>query len=265
MNASRGAGDAGQPLLSLSGISKCFNGIESLQAVDLELYPGEILGLVGDNGAGKSTLIKILSGVYKPDKGQLVVRGREVDFADYTVHKARLAGIETVFQDGSFGEKQPLWRNVFIGRSLVNRLGFINVKKQKRITLEILKKHVGLGGPGLSCNAKVSTLSGGERQGLAIGRAMYFNSDIVVLDEPTTALSINEVEKVLDFIRSIAGSSRGCIFISHNMNHIARLASRVVVLDKGKTVDNFAIGDLSVTDVNRRVLSGIAVAEEIMT
>ncbi len=264
MNAGRCTVGTGQPLLSLSGISKSFNGVESLQAVNLDLYPGEIVGLVGDNGAGKSTLIKILAGVHKPDNGQLLIRGEKVDFPRYSVRDARMAGIETVFQDGSFGEKQPLWRNVFIGRPLTNRLGFIKVKEQKKITLKILKEHVGLQGTGLSCDAKVGLLSGGEQQGLAIGRAMYFDSDIVVLDEPTTALSINEVEKVLTFIRSISGSSKGCIFISHNMNHIARLASRVVVLDKGRTVDSFSTTGLSVTDINSRVLAGIDMAEDAL-
>ena len=257
MNAGVTLQDSGEALLRLSGVSKSFNSVASLRSVDLDLYPGEILGLVGDNGAGKSTLIKILAGVYRADGGRFFVRGREVDLAKYSVTSARSAGIETVFQEGSFGEEQPLWRNVFLGRSLINRFGFIKVKEQKKITLEILQNHVGLQGTGLSSTAKVGNLSGGEQQGLAIGRAMYFDSDILILDEPTTALSLKEVEKVLTFIRTIKNSAKGCIFISHNMNHIARLASRVVVLDKGNSVDNFSTKGLSVEEINTRVLAGI--------
>ena len=262
MNAGHRAGDPVQPLLSLRGISKHFNGVASLQSVDLDLYPGEILGLVGDNGAGKSTLIKILAGAHKPDAGHITIREQDVDFRRYSVQAARLAGIETVYQDGAFGWKQPLWRNVFMGRSLKNRFGFINVKAQKKITLDILQKHIGLRGKGVNCDAELRNLSGGERQGLAIGRAMHFDADIIVLDEPTTALSLHEVDKVLSFVRSLGGTSKGCIYISHNMNHIASLASRVVVLDKGRIVDNFATEGESVANISSRMLNGIGSADE---
>ncbi|MFV0439567.1 MAG: ATP-binding cassette domain-containing protein [Desulfopila sp.] len=249
-----------QPLLRLTGISKHFASVRSLHLVDLDLYPGEILGLVGDNGAGKSTLIHILAGTCKPDSGQLYVRGRQIDFSTYSVQCARLAGIETVFQNGSFGARQPLWRNIFIGRPLTNRLGFIKVQQQREITLNILKSNLGLRRAGLHCDAEARNLSGGERQGLAIGRAMHFNAEIIVLDEPTTALSVNEVAKVLHFVRAIAGSAKGCIFISHNMNHVASLVDRIVVLDKGKRVDAFPTRGFSVADINARVLAGIGKA-----
>ena len=255
-------GDPAQPLLSLRGISKYFNGVASLRSVDLDLYPGEILGLVGDNGAGKSTLIKILAGAHTADAGRIIIRGEDVDLRRYSVRAARLAGIETVYQDGAFGWKQPLWRNIFIGRSLKNRFGFINVKEQKRITLDILHNHIGLRGAGVSCDAELRNLSGGERQGLAIGRAMHFDADIIVLDEPTTALSLNEVNRVLSFVRSLGGTSKGCIFISHNMNHVASLVSRIVVLDKGRIVDSFVTGGGSVPDISRRILDGIGSADE---
>ena len=264
MNLFRTTGDSAKPLLSLRGISKHFNGVASLQSVDLDLYPGEILGLVGDNGAGKSTLIKILAGAHKPDAGRIIIRGKDVDLRRYTVHAARLAGIETVYQDGSFGWKQPLWRNVFLGRALKNRFGFINVKEQKRVTLDILCNHIGLRGAGVNCDAKLRNLSGGERQGLAIGRAMHFDADIIVLDEPTTALSLHEVDTVLSFVHSIGGSSKGCIYISHNMNHVASLVSRVVVLDKGRIVDNFITNGGSVSDISGRILDGIGSADEVV-
>ncbi|MDX9819349.1 MAG: ATP-binding cassette domain-containing protein [Desulfococcus multivorans] len=224
------------PVLCLHGICKSFDGVTALQSVSLDLRPGEVLGLVGDNGAGKSTLIKILSGVHKPDAGQMTVGGRPIDFRTYDVGHARRLGIETVHQERSLCEKQPLWRNVFLGRPMTDRLGFIQVEAQKRATLEILNTHVGLQSAGISPDARVRTLSGGERQGLVIGRAMHFDARIIVLDEPTTALSLNEVEKVLGFVGRIAHGGKTCIFISHNMSHIHQVAHRVLVMERGKIV-----------------------------
>lgn len=233
------------PVLSLKKISKSFNGIDALKSVCLELYPGEVLGLVGDNGAGKSTLIKIISGVYGPDEGQLFISGNEIDFKNYFVRKARQLGIETVYQERSLGEKQAIWRNIFVGRSITNRLGFIKVREQKKATIDILKDHVGLNGVGISADARVLNLSGGERQGLAIGRAMYFNSKIIVLDEPTTALSLNEVSKVLSFVNQIAGQNKSCIYISHNMHHVYHVAHRIAIMDRGTIVGSYFKKDLS--------------------
>jgi simple sugar transport system ATP-binding protein len=223
-------------VLSLREISKSFDGIDALKSVSLDLYPGEILGLVGDNGAGKSTLIKILSGVYPPDAGQLIIDGRNVDLKRYSVRKARKLGIETVYQKRSLGEKQSLWRNIFVGRPITNRFGFIKLQKQKQDTLEILKNHVGLQGAGINADACVRNLSGGERQGLAIGRAMYFDSKIIVLDEPTTALSLNEADKVMKFVSQFVSRNKSCIYISHNMNHVHCVAHRIVIMDRGKIV-----------------------------
>lgn len=264
MNVRLDTGGSAKPLLTLRGISKSFNGVDSLKSVDLDLYPGEILGLVGDNGAGKSTLIKTIAGAHKPDAGEILIHGKQVDFSCYNVHRARLAGIETVYQEGSFGWKQPLWRNVFMGRSLTNRFGFIKVKEQKRITLDIMKKHIGLRGSGVSSDAELINLSGGERQGLAIGRAMHFGADIIVLDEPTTALSLKEVDKVLSFVQSISNTSKGCIYISHNMNHVAQLVDRIVVLDRGRVVDNFRTSGASVSTISKRILEGIGSADECL-
>ena len=136
------------PCLSLREISKSFDGVTVLKSVNLDLFPGEILGLVGDNGAGKSTLIKLLAGVHAPDSGRLLINGNEIDLATYNVRSARRLGIETVFQDRSLGEKQPLWRNTFLGRPIANRFGFINVEEQKRVMLHLLQNHIGPAGRG---------------------------------------------------------------------------------------------------------------------
>ena len=241
-------------LLSLRGISKAFNGVAALKSIDLDLFPGEIIGLVGDNGAGKSTLIKILSGVHAPDAGRLLVGGRQVDFKTYDVRQARRLGIETVFQDHALGEKQPLWRNIFVGRSLTNRLGFLRVREQKRATLEILRRRVGLPGAGIDVDGRVRTLSGGERQGLAIGRAMYFDAAIIILDEPTTALSLKEVDRVLAFVDRAVRHGKACIYISHNMQHVHRLAHRVVVLDRGTVAGEYPQKELSLEQLGARLM-----------
>lgn len=243
------------PLLSLQGISKTFEGVRALEDVSLNLFPGEILGLVGDNGAGKSTLIKILAGVNPPDRGTVFIDGKAVDFRRYGVKEARRLGIETVFQDRSVGEKQPLWRNVFVGRPLVNRWGFIRTREEKRATLEILRRHVGLRGAGIDAGSRVRTLSGGERQGLAIGRAMHFDARVLILDEPTTALSLKEVEKVLDFVSRFVGKDKACIYISHNMGHVHRIAHRMAFMDRGRVKEVRHRGELTIESLGAALLA----------
>ncbi|MCF4151280.1 ATP-binding cassette domain-containing protein [Dethiosulfovibrio sp. F2B] len=236
-------------LVQMRGVTKSFGSVEALKDVDFSLEKGEIVALLGDNGAGKSTLIKILSGVYRPDMGSMAVSGQDVDFSLYDVRMARSLGIETVYQERSLGEKQPLWRNVFIGRHITDRLGFIDVAREKRETLNLLSTVLGLKGVGLSPDARVGTLSGGERQGLAIARAMYFGAEIIALDEPTTALALSEVEKVLSFIRSIRDEGRSCIVISHDLGHITSVADRFVLMDRGRVVASYNNGEISTEEL----------------
>ncbi len=246
---------AQQPLLQLQNISKSFRGVHALSDISLTVYPGEIVGLVGDNGAGKSTLIKILSGLHSPDTGRIFLRGQEIDFRTFTVSRARSMGIETVYQERSLGEKQPLWRNIFVGRHRRNCLGFIRVSEEKQAAMDILRNHVGLRGSGITADSPAHVLSGGERQGLAIGRAMYFHSDIIILDEPTTALSLREVDRVLDFVCDIPAENRACIFISHNMNHVHRVADRIILMDRGHIRGEFRKQDLNLAELAARVAS----------
>lgn len=222
------------PLLKLRSVSKSFGHIQALHELDLSLHNKEIVALLGDNGAGKSTLIKIISGLIKPDCGHMSINGQDINFKSYSVSAARRLGIETVYQEKSLGEKQPLWRNIFIGRHITDRFGLIDIKKEKKETLRILNDFVGLKGKSLQPETMVGNLSGGERQGLAIGRAMYFDSDIVILDEPTTALSLREVDKVLNFARKIKKMGKSCIYITHNINHAYSIADRFVIMDRGK-------------------------------
>ncbi len=153
-------------------------------------------------------------------------------FSSYSVRQAQELRIETVHQTSSLGEKQPLWRNFFVGRPITNRFGFIKVREQKRVSEEIMRGTIGFRGAGIDVDTPVSRLSGGERQGVAIGRAMHFDSDLIVLDEPTVALALSEVQKVLNFIRSIKENGHSCIFIEHNIVHIHEVCDRLVVLDR---------------------------------
>jgi len=224
------------PIVRLDGVSKSYGPVESLRDVSLDIGSNEIVGLIGDNGAGKSTLIKVLTGVEAPTEGDVFIRGRKIDFSSYSVRKARELRIETVHQTSSLGEKQPLWRNFFVGRPITNRFGFIRVAEQKRISEEIMRNTIGFRGAGIDVNTPVSRLSGGERQGVAIGRAMHFDSDLIVLDEPTVALALSEVRKVLNFIRSIREAGHSCVFIEHNIVYVHEVCDRLVVLDRGRLV-----------------------------
>jgi len=222
------------PIVRLENVGKKYGNVVSLKNVSLEIGSNEIVGLIGDNGAGKSTLIKVLTGVENPTSGTLYVKGNKIDAASYSVKEAHKLRIETVYQDSSLGEKQPLWRNFFVGRPITNRFGFIDVKAEKKVAEHIMRSTIGFRGVGIDVDTPVSRLSGGERQGVAIGRAMHFDSDLIVLDEPTVALAIKEVNKVLDFIRSIKAGGRSCIYIEHNIHHVHEVCDRLIVLDRGE-------------------------------
>jgi simple sugar transport system ATP-binding protein len=231
-------------------LNKYFGHICALKEIDFEVGVNEVVGLIGDNGAGKSTLIKIITGVFPPTNGELFIKGKKIAYHHYGVKQAQGMGIATVYQDKSLAEKQELWRNFFIGRQITNALGFINVKKEKEIAKEILINMIGFRGAGITVDSKVSTLSGGERQGIAIGRAMYFDSDLIILDEPTVALSLKEIRKVINFVDKIKVNGKASIYISHNLANIYSVADRFVVLDRGKVVGNIQKKDISLKDLN---------------
>lgn len=235
--------------LRAEGIEMWFGNVGALTGVDLSVGRNEIVGLVGDNGAGKSTLIKIITGVLRPSAGKLYIRDREVDFRDYSVLRAHQYGVETVHQERSLCEKQPLWRNFFVGRQITNRLGFINVRKQKELAQEILLKSIGFRGAGITVDTIVEDLSGGERQGIAIGRAMHFNADLILLDEPTAALGVKEVGKVLEFVQDIKTSGRACLYIEHNLAHVHAVADRIVIIDRGTIVNEVQRGEMTVAEL----------------
>lgn len=236
-------------IVRAESLSVSFGKVRALADIDLAIGRNEIVGLIGDNGAGKSTLIKTLTGVIPPSAGRLFIRDQPVDWNSFSVRQAHDLRFETVYQEKSLGEKQPLWRNFFVGRQITNRFGFIKVREQRRIANEILQRQLGFRGVGIDADSTVSKLSGGERQGIAIGRAMHFDADLIILDEPTTALAIKEVQKVLDFVRRIKASGRAAIYIEHNLAHVHALADRLVVLDRGRIVANIRPADMSLEDL----------------
>jgi simple sugar transport system ATP-binding protein len=241
-------------IVRLEGVQMAFGAVQALRDIDLAIGRNEIVGLIGDNGAGKSTLIKVMTGVLRPSAGTIYVRGRKLDLEDYSVRMAHELAIETVYQDKSLGEQQPLWRNFFVGRQITNRWGFIDIKREKAIANQILMHAIGFRGVGISPESTVRELSGGERQGIAIGRAMHFNADLIVLDEPTAALAVKEVRKVLDFVGRIKASGRACVYIEHNLANVHAVADRLVIVDRGRIVAQLAPRELTVAELTEYLI-----------
>jgi simple sugar transport system ATP-binding protein len=235
-------------IVELREVSKTFGAVTALERASIEILPAEIVGLVGDNGAGKSTLIKIISGVTSIDSGLLMIDGRHV--TGWDVRQARAAGIETVYQDKALVLNQSISVNIFMGRELKNRFGLINIGRQRAET-DRLMRWLGFTSRVFSPESLVGTLSGGEREGVAIARAIYFKARLLILDEPTTALSLAEAEKVFGFVRAAKADGTAVLFISHNMYHAYDLADRLVVLDRGRVVEEV---DKDLTSVGQLVI-----------
>jgi len=237
----------GAKRLELRHISKSFGGVRVLQDVSLELGTGEVVGLLGDNGAGKSTLIKIITGVHQPDEGEILFRGQRVE--GLTVQRARQLGIETVFQERALADQLPLWRNIFIGRPVSGPLGFLKVGDMRRMTSELMGESMGFTSAVLTPNTVVKGLSGGERQGLAIVRALHFQAEIIILDEPTMGLSLKETEKLVRFVEGIRAAGKSAIFIDHNIFHVYSVSDRIVVLDRGRVAGQFPTSRYSLDEL----------------
>ena len=218
-------------LIELRNITKSFGRVYALGGVNLSVDKGEVVGLIGDNGAGKSTLIKILAGVVKPTSGEILVRGEPV--SSWNAARSREAGIETVFQDRALAVQQSIVRNIFMGCELKGPFGWLYVARETREAKRLMRE-IGFTSKMFTPRSIVGQLSGGERQGVAIARAIHRQADLIVLDEPTTALSITETSKVFHFVRQAKASGRSILFIGHNIHHVYDIADRFVVLDRGK-------------------------------
>lgn len=250
------------PLLEARGIVKRFGHVEALIGANFEVRPGEVAALVGDNGAGKSTLVKIIAGVTSPDEGELRFDGRPVQFANPTAARAR--GIETVFQDLALAPELDPAANLFLGREMLKpgilgRLGFLDNKEMARRTQDAFS---GLGAGVQEERSPVGSLSGGQRQSIAVGRAATWASRLVIMDEPTAALGVVQTGKVLKLIRRVRDSGMAVVLISHNMPQVFEVSDRIEVLRLGRRVARFTTGEASMDDVVG-AMTGTLVQEDV--
>jgi len=247
-----------QPIVQAVNLEKHFGGLVAVNNVSLDVYPGEVVGLVGDNGAGKSTLIKMISGVYRPDNGQILLDGAEVHFA--TPMEARQRGIETIYQDLALCENLDAPVNIFLGREPFKRtLGFFRVVNRSYMlaesehVLDQLDIHI----PNL--NRPIRQMSGGQRQAVAIARAVYWNAHLMIMDEPTAALGVPEQRKVYELVRTLRERGVPVIIISHNLQDVFAVADRIVVLRRGRKVGELITSE-STTDEVVGLIVGAATA-----
>ncbi len=233
--------------LELKHVSKSFGEVKALEDINFHLGRNEVVGLLGDNGAGKSTLIKIITGYHQPTSGEIYFNGRRVDHL--SVPKARELGVETVYQERALAELQTLWRNIFLGRELCGAMGFLDIQRMKDETHRLMTESMGFTSQAVSPDSRVGKYSGGEKQGVAIVRALFFNADIVVLDEPTMGLSLKESAKLISFVKGIKQAGKSAVFIDHNILHVYNVADRVVVIDRGKVAGEFLTKDIGLNQL----------------
>jgi len=241
-------------LVKMVNIEKRFGEVQALRKVSVEVRYNEILGLLGDNGAGKSTLIKILAGVYPPDGGKIYFKGKQVDFS--SPKEARAMGIETVHQQLSLVNIMSISRNFFLGREPTRKVGPFALLKRRKMNEECKRAITEVGVRVRSPNEFVSILSGGERQAISIGRSMYFKADLLILDEPLTALSVKETRIVLKQIERTKKLGASIIFITHNVYHVYPIADRFVILDKGVKIGEVNKEDATAEDVVEIIATG---------
>jgi simple sugar transport system ATP-binding protein len=235
-------------IIAVENLHKWYSGVHALKGVSLAVRRGEALGLVGDNGAGKSTLINILSGLHHPDEGEIRIDGEKAEIRN--PKDAMALGIETIYQYNSMVPIMSIARNLFIGREplkfAVGGLGWLDLKRMRDDSVKaIADVDLHLRSP----DALVGELSGGQRQGVAIARAMHFRSKVMILDEPTNHLSVKETNKVIGFVRGLREAGVTAIFISHNMHHVFACCDRIVAMALGQIVLDKPIGETSIDEV----------------
>jgi simple sugar transport system ATP-binding protein len=250
---------AATSLVELDGIWKYYGSTPAVRDVNLTVNPGEVVGLVGDNGSGKSTLVKIIMGYHRPTRGTVKLFGNEV--AMHSPAQARALGIEAVYQDLALIDDLSLWRNFFLGREIRspvfegNRLN----RSQMRVICRSKLEELGLVHI-RSADEPASVLSGGEKQSLAITRAVHFGARLLILDEPTAALSVRETRSVLSVITSARDRGLGVIYIDHNMEHVTPVADRIAFLEHGHIIETFSLGETS-TEQLREMIAGATLGE----
>jgi simple sugar transport system ATP-binding protein len=243
-------------LIEMRDIHKHYGRIHALDGVDFTVGEKEIVGLLGDNGAGKSTLIKTLSGAVPITSGEFHVRGKKVEIT--STSDAIDHGIETIYQDSALVPQLSIARNLFLGREPVKGARFFNRMDQETMNevASTLLRRVGIT-KNIPPTTPIGALSGGERQAVAIARAMHFESDLIILDEPTNNLGVAEVQGVLNFVRSARDSGHSCIFIAHNIHHVFQVVDRIVVMRRGQVVADDIDPKKSTVEAVERVITGM--------
>ncbi len=253
----------GAPLIEARGVSKTFGRIEALRNVNLALGHAEVLGLLGDNGAGKSTLIKILTGLYPPDAGEIRWAGHPVRFR--SPRDAYELGIATVYQDLAVVDLMSIHRNVFLGREDEIKRGFgpfrwLDVKRAKKEAKNAIAE---IGIEIRDADEPIAGLSGGQRQSVAIARAAHFSAQLLILDEPTSALSLKQSAQVLKSIEEAGNKGLAVIVISHNVHHVYPVADRFVILSHGESIADFRRGERTKEEVSELIVQGRELAEQL--
>ncbi|HVW91971.1 MAG TPA: ATP-binding cassette domain-containing protein [Devosia sp.] len=240
-----------EPLFEIRGISKRYGAVQALTDLDFRIEAGEVIGLLGDNGAGKSTMIKMMSGIVVPDTGEVFANGRPV--AMRSRQDSERIGIETIYQDTALVDSMSIVGNIFMGREITNRWGFLDHARMRRIASEVLRATVHISGID-SPDKEVGELSGGQKQAVAIARAVYFKSHILLLDEPTSALSVRETENLLAYIRRLKDEGVSSVLVTHNLYHAFMVCDRFVVMNHGRKVFEAVKEDTSIEELTRHVV-----------
>jgi len=236
------------PLIRCKGLKKWYSGVQALCDVSLDIHSGQVVGLLGDNGAGKSTLIKILSGAHVPDAGSIEFRGEPVNIR--SPKDAMRLGIETIHQYNSMVPTMSIARNIFLGREpLLWRVGNFGWMDHQRMDTDAVDAIAGVDLHLRSPDALVGELSGGQRQGVAIARAMHFKTRVLILDEPTNHLSVRETNKVIEFVKGLRAQNMAGIFISHNLHHVFETCDRIVVMSRGQVVADRPADQITMAEV----------------
>jgi len=244
-----------EPVVKMIGICKKFGANQALKEVDFILNKNEIVGLVGDNGAGKSTLIKILTGIYPADKGDIYIDGKKVNWR--MPLQARAAGIETVYQDLALVNLMSMSRTFFLGKELIKN-HYFRILDKKKMEVESIKSLQALGIKLPNPSEIVGNLSGGQKQSVALARSIYFGAKLLILDEPTASLSIKESQKVLNIIKEIKKKGVSIIFITHNIYHVYSVADRFTILERGEKIKDIEKKYATPEDIIKIITTGKA-------
>jgi D-xylose transport system ATP-binding protein len=243
--------NSGTPLVELKDISIAFGGIKAVDHVSIDLYPGEVVGLLGHNGAGKSTLIKCLSGAYKADSGEILINGEKAEINN--PRDARSYNIETIYQTLALADNLDAASNLFLGREIVGAGGFLDDSAMEAETRKILAR---LNPNFRKFNVPVSALSGGQRQSVAIARAVYFNAKILIMDEPTAALGPQETQMVAELIQELKKQGIGIFLIEHDIHAVMDLCDRAVVMKNGQRVGTVNVDEVTDEDILGMIIMG---------